>query len=292
MASFDLQASLERGVQAAGAARDLIVGKDWADTWKDFAVQSALSEQANAHELEMWNLNNSYNSPAAQMQRLKDAGLNPMLAYNMANSGNSSSVPGTHQPNVRISPDADKQAKINTALNVVQAVGGLIGQAMSTIDQGLDLALKKNTLDWSNWQSSAANAQLLGYGFGNRASQVGFLGNVGTAALDPNDPNFDPVAFNLVNRLGISNYYPKQLTAEANASLAGQREKYQQWYNEKYAPLLEDFLQGRIDVQDYEKRQREYADEMRELLPPWMRGIVLPLFDYIRPLINTLLRNR
>lgn len=290
MAAFDLQSSLERSVQAAGSARDM-VGNNWSDTWKDFAVQSALAEQANAHELEMWNLNNVYNSPSAQMQRLKDAGLNPMLAYGMVNSGNSSSIPGTHQPNVRISPDADKQAKINTALNVVQAISGLVDQAMGTIDQGLDLALKKNTLDWSNWQASAANAQLLGYGFGNRASQVAYLGNVGTASLDPSSPDFDPVSFNLMQRLGVAQYYPRQITAESNAALSAERTKYQEWYNKKYAPLMENYLSGKINVQDFEKQQRQYHQEMLEVLPPWVREIVLPFFDYLRPLINTLIRN-
>lgn len=46
------------------------------------------------HNLQLWNLNNEYNSPTAQMQRLIEAGINPNLAYakgtisNVAMAGN------------------------------------------------------------------------------------------------------------------------------------------------------------------------------------------------------------
>lgn len=41
----------------------------------------------------MWNLNNEYNTPVAQMQRFSDAGLNPNLIYGQGNSGNSAHSP-------------------------------------------------------------------------------------------------------------------------------------------------------------------------------------------------------
>lgn len=42
--------------------------------------------------LELWNMENAYNSPLQQMQRLQEAGLNPMLVYSSGNvTGNSSS---------------------------------------------------------------------------------------------------------------------------------------------------------------------------------------------------------
>lgn len=43
--------------------------------------------------IKMWQMQNEYNSPAAQMQRYKDAGLNPNLIYGNISSGNSSSAP-------------------------------------------------------------------------------------------------------------------------------------------------------------------------------------------------------
>ena len=38
-------------------------------------------ELANKHNVEYWNMQNEYNHPLAQMQRLKDAGLNPNMIY-------------------------------------------------------------------------------------------------------------------------------------------------------------------------------------------------------------------
>ena len=32
-------------------------------------------------QIEMWNMNNAYNDPSAQMERLRQAGLNPNLVY-------------------------------------------------------------------------------------------------------------------------------------------------------------------------------------------------------------------
>lgn len=56
-----------------------------------------LARENNNFNLEMWRRNNEYNSPSSQMQRYKDAGLNPALIYGSSgNAGNSSSpVTGT-----------------------------------------------------------------------------------------------------------------------------------------------------------------------------------------------------
>ena len=53
-----------------------------------------MQQRQNAWNLEQWNRNNAYNHPAAQMQRLKAAGLNPDLLYGQnagGAMGNSSS---------------------------------------------------------------------------------------------------------------------------------------------------------------------------------------------------------
>lgn len=45
-----------------------------------------LWEQQNAYNEMMWNKANAYNSPMAQMQRYKEAGLNPALIYGQSNT--------------------------------------------------------------------------------------------------------------------------------------------------------------------------------------------------------------
>lgn len=47
-----------------------------------------LQREAQAWQESMWNKQNEYNTPAAQIQRMKDAGLNPALMYSQGNVGN------------------------------------------------------------------------------------------------------------------------------------------------------------------------------------------------------------
>lgn len=65
------------------------------------SANERMQHEQNKWNLEQWQRNNAYNSPAAQMQRLKAAGLNPDLLYgqNAAGAmGNSSSPAQGTQP--------------------------------------------------------------------------------------------------------------------------------------------------------------------------------------------------
>lgn len=48
---------------------------------KTIAANKQMAEYAYSKNLEMWNRQNLYNSPAQQMQRFKEAGLNPVMMY-------------------------------------------------------------------------------------------------------------------------------------------------------------------------------------------------------------------
>lgn len=52
-----------------------------------------VADRQRQAELEAWNMQNEYNTPANQVQRLRDAGLNPNLFYNMGDTGNAKSAP-------------------------------------------------------------------------------------------------------------------------------------------------------------------------------------------------------
>lgn len=56
-------------------------------------TQNTLNQQAFSQNKEMWQLQNQYNTPAAQMGRFQDAGLSPNLIYQQGSSGNASQVP-------------------------------------------------------------------------------------------------------------------------------------------------------------------------------------------------------
>lgn len=51
------------------------------NTDKTIAANKAMAEYQYSKDLEMWNRGNVYNSPQAQMERLKSAGLNPNMVY-------------------------------------------------------------------------------------------------------------------------------------------------------------------------------------------------------------------
>ena len=74
-------------------------------------ISTAMTNRANmkladhqfAQNVKMWNMQNEYNAPSAQVQRLKDAGLNPNLMYGSgtAATGNSSQMPQYAAPTLQ-----------------------------------------------------------------------------------------------------------------------------------------------------------------------------------------------
>lgn len=61
-----------------------------------------LAQYQYEKNLEMWNRQNEYNSPMAQMQRLKDAGLNPNMVYGNGSAANqASNAPSYEAPRLQ-----------------------------------------------------------------------------------------------------------------------------------------------------------------------------------------------
>lgn len=60
---------------------------------RQFEYDKEMAALQNQYNIDMWNMQNAYNSPAAQMNRLKEAGLNPNLMYGQGSTGNASSAP-------------------------------------------------------------------------------------------------------------------------------------------------------------------------------------------------------
>lgn len=88
-------ATLISGSQQAKVARY--------NTDRTIQANKELAQYGYSKDLEMWNKGNEYNSPAAQMERLKEAGLNPNLVYGTGSvAGNTSgSLPQYNAPSVR-----------------------------------------------------------------------------------------------------------------------------------------------------------------------------------------------
>lgn len=65
------------------------------------AANAELAKYNWEQQKEMWNAQNAYNTPSAQMARYRDAGLNPNLIYGQGSSGNSPSIPSPATPTMQ-----------------------------------------------------------------------------------------------------------------------------------------------------------------------------------------------
>ena len=96
-----------------GSAADPILQAQ--ENEKNRQWQAEQSQIARDWQEKMWNQNNEYNSPAQQMQRLLDAGLNPNLVYssnpNMPSGQLSTSAPSSNQ----VAPHVDTSGLIGMA---------------------------------------------------------------------------------------------------------------------------------------------------------------------------------
>ena len=89
----------------------------------NFAYQTNLAHQQNQYNLNMWKLQNEYNSPANQMRRYEEAGLNPALMYGQVTPGNASAAPQQVTPNApNISQDMKDLAEAFNIEGLKQAI--------------------------------------------------------------------------------------------------------------------------------------------------------------------------
>lgn len=108
-------AAIIGGAQAIGSGLTSII-----NTNKTIKAQRKLAEYSYSKDLEMWQKANEYNSPTAQMERLKNAGLNPNLVYgNGSVTGNTTTQTPKYQ---QYSPEYKYEApQIAGALAVLGA---------------------------------------------------------------------------------------------------------------------------------------------------------------------------
>jgi len=128
------------------------------ETWKASERQYQMSDwmygkeleqwnRQNAYNLQMWNMQNAYNSPAAQMQRYKDAGLNPNLIYGQGQPGMASSMPQSPAPQMKGANVP--QAKFSMApVDVVSAIYDikLKNQEISNMEAARQLTIKEQDI--------------------------------------------------------------------------------------------------------------------------------------------------
>lgn len=123
MAFSDLSPVTQSNIMgAAGGAAGALIGG--AFSLGGMALQQKynkeMAEIQNQYNIDAWNRQNEYNSPTQQMNRLKEAGLNPNLMYQQGNVGNASSAPQLSAPNA---PDAQSAMRdAARAINPLQVI--------------------------------------------------------------------------------------------------------------------------------------------------------------------------
>ncbi|AXH78087.1 MAG: DNA pilot protein [Microviridae sp.] len=68
------------------------------NTQRTNEANQKMAEYQYSKDLQMWNMQNEYNSPKQQMQRYSQAGLSPNLIYGQGNSGNATTLPKYSAP--------------------------------------------------------------------------------------------------------------------------------------------------------------------------------------------------
>lgn len=93
--------------------------------------QRAENERAFQRNVEMWNMQNAYNSPSEQMKRLVEAGLNPNLAYGSLGDANATSAPSYNAASVPSVSDA----AFTNPYDSLSASGASLTQASAVMSQ-------------------------------------------------------------------------------------------------------------------------------------------------------------
>lgn len=90
---------------------------------QQYKYQRALMEQQYQNQIDFWNMNNEYNTPAAQMARYAEAGVNPYVALGHGNTSQYGSVmqPTPQAPNYAGSVGAQIQQALQNFLLLQQA---------------------------------------------------------------------------------------------------------------------------------------------------------------------------
>lgn len=137
--------------------------KDMAD-YSQAAYNYLMKQQEQAFTLDMWNLVNRYNDPAAQMTRYQDAGLNPNLIYSQQNTTSQPGTPSAAQFRSSGTYNKTQQRKAQqwqTGINAIQEI-------MQTVDSARKMYDYVNYgAEISRWNMIGAQESALGQKLSN-----------------------------------------------------------------------------------------------------------------------------
>lgn len=127
-----------------------------------------LAEYAFDRNLDMWERQNAYNTPAEQMQRLVDAGLNPNLMYGQGTTGNASGAPEFNAPNMAAYTSF---GDMGASAAGQQLMNGINSYANIQKTQAETNQIRQNTVNMET-QNRLAELQIIGQGIANSKSKM------------------------------------------------------------------------------------------------------------------------
>lgn len=147
----------------------------WGNVLTDYygtKYDKAENELSYARAINNRDYMNQYNSPEQQMQRLKNAGLNPNLMYGQGNTGNQQQAPDYNPTQMRSTPK-NVQLDPLTSVQIKKELANINYIDEQTQKQRLSNKLFEETSDLK-WESEVRNLDKLRY-LNNKHKQEGDL---------------------------------------------------------------------------------------------------------------------
>lgn len=158
--------SLTGGLLPAGLNQ---LGDNFLNGYINYYYSKKLADRQNRQMVDFWNMQNAYNTPAAQMARYDEAGLNPNLIYSQQNTAGSIGTPAVGTFSMPSNSVRTHQFDAVAALQAKYAIENMK-------EQNLNLQAQ-NSLIESQRSVADANARRINY-------ETDWLKNRGTSQFD------------------------------------------------------------------------------------------------------------
>lgn len=122
-------------------------------------LQMDLWHEQQEYDYKMWQENNAYNTPSAQVERLKAAGINPALALSNISTGESSSTAGGQSiPQTTAATYENPANEVNMKVQNLALIGKQLSDISKQYQETRAIDMQNN---WQNVEKSASVASIL-----------------------------------------------------------------------------------------------------------------------------------
>lgn len=243
---------------------------------RDSALTLAGQMLNNDFQYKMWQENNAYNTPAAQMRRLLEAGLNPNLAYQAVSTGNSGSpAGGGYDLGATVKA---RQGAVNSQTQRAQMILGAFDTAAGALQRFFDIAGQYQQYQTRQLQLdvdqriASLGGMFLQDGQLNTITKSGVLSPEQTMFFSRFAPQFIPLSLKQLDSASLSKYQDSMIRVNnfrVNELLP--------WDKKLKAQVF--------DAKEFQNQMLKYNNDMLNTLPPTLRSIysafVLPLLNLV-----------